>query len=563
MKKFAGVLLSLSLSLGTIALRPMFAVEQATAPESVEARVDKLFAEWDKRDSPGASLAVLKDGAVVYKKGYGSAQLEYDIPIAPETIFHVASVSKEFTAFAVAMLVDQGKLAWDDDVRKYIPEVPDLGKTITLRHLVHHTSGLRDQWELLATAGWRQDDVITREHILKMVGRQKELNFAPGDEYLYCNTGFTLLAEVVARVTGRTFAKWTEENIFKPLGMVHTHFHDDHEMIVRNMAYSYNPREGGGFKKSILSFANVGATSLFTTVEDLSRWIQNFFDARVGGPDVIRQVQEPGVLNNGKKIEYAFGLVVSEHRGLKTIGHGGSDAGYRSSVVWFPEQRLGVAVLCNLGSINPGSLSLKAADLYLDAAVAPGAAGPAAAAEPVRVPRPVLESYVGKYQLADGPVVGIIREGASLAAEIAGVPKLELVAESETAFRLKAVDALVTFEKDKAGKVLRFVFSQAGETTSAERLAPPVLSDEALGRYAGTYSSPELATAYTLEVRDGTLVARHPRNEDAVLSPTEADGFSGDKWYFGKVRFTRDANGRLTGFLLTGSRVRNLRFVKD
>ena len=364
-------------------------------------------------------------------------------------------------------------------------------------------------------------------------------------------------------MTGQTFAKWTEENIFKPLGMSHTHFHDDHELIVRNMAYSYNPREGGGFKKSILSFANVGATSLFTTVEDLSRWMQNFFDARVGGPDVLRQVQEPGVLNNGKKIDYAFGLVVGEHRGLKTVGHGGSDAGYRSSVVWFPEQRLGVAVLCNLGSTNPGALSLKAADLYLDEAAAPGAAGPAAAAEPVRVPRPVLESYVGKYQLADGPVVGIIREGASLAAEIAGVPKLELVAESERAFRLKAVDAFLTFEKDKAGKVSRFVFSQGGETTSAERLAPPVLSGEALEGYAGTYSSPELATAYTLEVRDGTLVARHPRNEDAVLSPTEADGFSGDKWYFGRVRFTRDADGSLTGFLLTGGRVRNLRFVKD
>ncbi len=563
MKKFAGVLLSLSLFLGTIAIRPMFAVGQATAPESVESRVDKLFAEWDKWDSPGASIAVLKDGAVVFKKGYGSAQLEYDIPITPATIFHVASVSKEFTAFAVAMLAEQGKLAWDDDVRKYIPEVPDFGKTITLRHLVHHTSGLRDQWELLAMAGWRQDDVITREHILKMVARQRNLNFAPGDEYLYCNTGFTLLAEVVARVTGQTFAKWTEENIFKPLGMSNTHFHDDHEMIVRNMAYSYSPGEGGGFKKSILSFANVGATSLFTTVEDLSRWIQNFFDARVGGPDVLRQVQEPGVLNNGKKIDYAFGLVVGEHKGLKTVGHGGSDAGYRSSVVWFPEQRLGVAVLCNLGSTNPGALSLKAADLYLDEAAAPGAAGPAAAAEPVRVPRPVLESYVGKYQLTDGPVVGIIREGASLAAEIAGVPKLELVAESERTFRLKAVDALLTFEKDKSGKISRFVFSQGGETTSAERLAPPVLSGEALEGYAGTYSSPELATAYTLEVRDGTLVARHPRNEDAVLSPTEADGFSGDKWYFGKVRFTRDADGSLTGFLLSGGRVRNLRFVKD
>lgn len=543
------------------AAAPPASADAPQVPERLEARVDKLFAEWDRWDSPGAAIAVLKDGEVVYARGYGSAQLEYDIPITPATVFHVASVSKQFTAFAVSLLAERGKLSWDDDVRKHIPEVPDFGKTITLRHLVHHTSGLRDQWEILAMAGWRLDDVITGEHILGMVARQKDLNFAPGAEHLYCNTGFTLLAEVVARVTGQSFAAWTAENIFKPLGMSRTHFHDDHQLIVRNMAYSYAAREGGGFRKSVLSYANVGATSLFTTVEDLARWMRNFFDARVGGPEVIRRMQDRGVLNDGKPIDYAFGLTLGKHKGLATVGHGGSDAGYRTQVVWFPERKLGVAVLCNLATMSPGELALKAADLFLDEAAAPE--GTKAAAEPVRVPRPVLDSYAGKYQLKDGPVVGINRDGGSIAAEIPGAPKLELVAESETSFRLKIADALLTFEKDTAGKVTGFTFSQGGETTPAERLAPPVLSAEALGLYAGSYSSPELATAYTLEVRDGALVARHARNEDAVLSPTDTDVFSGDKWYFGKVRFTRGADGGLTGFLLSGSRVRDLRFVKD
>ncbi len=424
------IVLFLVLTAGLLTL-PNIRSEQAAA-ESLGSRVDKLFADWDKWDSPGGSIAILRDGAVVYKRGYGCAQLEYNIPIVSSTIFHVASVSKQFTAFAVALLASQGKVSWDDEIKKYIPEVPDFGKKITLRHLVHHTSGLRDQWEALAMEGWRLDDVITKEHILKMVSHQKELNFNPGDEYLYCNTGFTLLAEAVARVTGRSFRDWTEANIFKPLGMSNTHFHDDHEMIVPNMAYSYSPKDGGGFKKSVLSYANVGATSLFTTVEDLCRWMQNFFDARVGGPEVIRQMQEQGVLNNGKKIDYAFGLVIGEHRGLRTVGHSGGDAGYRSHVVWFPDQKFGVGVLSNLGTMDPGGLAIKAAEIYLGDKMTPEK--PKEPEKPaVKVDPTVFDAYAGKYQLQEGPVITVMRDGDKLMAEVSGMPKFELVPESETA----------------------------------------------------------------------------------------------------------------------------------
>lgn len=229
-------------------------------------KVDQLFATWDKPESPGAAIAVIKDGVVVYKRGYGSANLEYNVPITPQTVFHVASVSKQFTAFAIALLAHQGKLSLDDDIRKHLPEVPDFGKKITIRHLIHHTSGLRDQWTLLGMAGWRLDDVITKEHILKMVRHQKELNFDPGAENLYSNTGYTLLAVIVERVSGQSFRDYTDANIFKPLGMTNTHFHDDHERIVKNRAYSYSPAgPGGGFKAAPLNYANVGATSLFTT----------------------------------------------------------------------------------------------------------------------------------------------------------------------------------------------------------------------------------------------------------------------------------------------------------
>ncbi len=336
-------------------------------------KVDQLLALVDRPDSPGAAVAVIQDGKTIYKKGFGSAQLEYEIPITPSTIFHVASVSKQFTAFAVAMLADQGKLSLDDDVRKHIPEVPDFGKTITLRHLIYHTSGLRDQWSLLYLAGWGNGDVMTLEQILTLVRNQKELNFDPGEERAYSNTGYTLLAETVARVTGQSFREWTQANIFEPLKMNNTHFHDDHEHLVPNRAYSYFPHAEAslGFRKGVLNFANVGATSLFTTVEDLAKWSNNFDTAHVGGPSVIKTMLESGGLNDdGQEWSapaYAFGLYLDEYRGLTAIAHSGGDAGFRSMLNRFPEQHFAVAILSNFANFNPFDVSLAVAELYLEA----------------------------------------------------------------------------------------------------------------------------------------------------------------------------------------------------
>lgn len=329
-------------------------------------KIDQLLALWNKPDSPGAALAVIQDGEIIHQRGYGSANLEYGIPITPATVFHVASVSKQFTAFAIAMLAAQGKLSLDDEVRTYLPEMPDFGETITLRHLVHHTSGLRDQWNLLALAGWRLDDVITRDHILKTVEHQKDLNFAPGDEIVYCNTGYTLLAEIVERVTGQTFRAWTTEHLFEPLGMTNTHFHDDHEMVVPNRAYSYARGPEGQFKKAVLSYANAGATSLFTTVEDLAAWVHNLDTGTVGGTDVIDWMHNDRVvLNSGDTLGYAFGLSIGEYKGLRTVGHSGGDAGFRSYLVRFPDQGFAVAVLGNLASFNPRGSAMEIAELYL------------------------------------------------------------------------------------------------------------------------------------------------------------------------------------------------------
>ena len=326
--------------------------------------VDALFADVDRPDSPGCALAIVQNGDVSYARGYGMANLDHDIAITPGTVFHVASVSKQFTAMSILLLEAEGKLATTDDIRDYIPEFPYYGHTITIQHLIHHTSGLRDQWDILSLAGWNYvDDLITNRHVLEIALRQKELNFAPGEEHVYCNTGYTLLAIIVERVSGQTFREFTQQHIFEPLDMAHTHFHDDHAMIVKNRALAYVPRDDDGFKISIPTFDTVGATSLFTTALDLAKWEQNYTHHRVGGASVAEKMRTPGRLNNGSDIVYASGVTVAQYKGLATIGHSGGDAGYRSHFITFPEHSFGVIVLSNFSHAFPWKLATSIADL--------------------------------------------------------------------------------------------------------------------------------------------------------------------------------------------------------
>ncbi|HMP99518.1 MAG TPA: serine hydrolase domain-containing protein [Cyclobacteriaceae bacterium] len=257
---------------------------------SIESKIDSLFQQWDKPNTPGAAVGVLKDGELIFAKGYGMANLEHNIPITSQTIFHIASESKQYTNFCIAMLAEAGKLSLDDDIRQYLPYVPDFGKTITIRHLIHHTSGLRDQWQLLSIAGTRIDDVIKQEHVINLVKNQKELNFEPGSRYLYCNTGYTLLAEIVKAVSGKSLRDYAHENIFQPLGMHNTHFHDNYTEIVKGRANSYTAIDSATFRNSVLSYSTVGATSLFTTIEDEAKWLNNFYTAEVGAEKLMAQM---------------------------------------------------------------------------------------------------------------------------------------------------------------------------------------------------------------------------------------------------------------------------------
>jgi CubicO group peptidase (beta-lactamase class C family) len=323
--------------------------------EEAARKIDSLFASYNEK-TPGVAVAIVKDGKIVFKKGYGMADLDHDIPITPQTVFNLASVSKQFTAFAVYLLENEGKISFEDDVRKYIPELPNYGATIKIKHLLAHTSGLRDQWATLTLAGWRLDEIITTEQVLKLAVRQKSLNFTPGSAFGYCNTNFTLLAEIVHRVSGKTFAEYTSEKIFKPLGMSSTQFYDNHEKIVKNRAESYQLNKGVYYHK-ISNVTNVGPSNLLSTVEDLSKWALNFENPIVGNIKLIKAFNEASHLDNGQKVVMriidgdtifqAKGQNLWKHKGISTLSHGGHTAAFRTYLGRFPDQHLSIIQLSN------------------------------------------------------------------------------------------------------------------------------------------------------------------------------------------------------------------------
>jgi hypothetical protein len=332
-------------------------------------------------------------------------------------------------------------------------------------------------------------------------------------------------------------------------------------MIVKNRAYSYGPQDEGGFKKRVLSYANVGATSLFTTVEDLTKWAHNFEDPRVGGKAVIEQMYEKAILNNGEKLEYAFGLVIRDHKGLKTVSHSGGDAGFRSHIVMFPDQKLSVSVLSNLGSFNPSGMALKVADIYLADLVGADEQEDKERIQ-VKVDPAIYDRYEGKYTLDNGMVIKIARKKDKLMGEAVGQAKFELFPESETKYFLKIVDAQITFHPEKEGKTDSFTLSMGGEEIEGKRAEPLELSPDQLAEYTGDYYSEELGTTYTIALVGKNLIARHRRHGDNELIASESDQFNGGEWWLSLLKFTRSEDKKITGFLLTGGRVRNLRFDK-
>ncbi len=531
------------------------AAQQAPA-DSIRNAVNRAFAPWTNTDGPGCAVAVSREGNVVFQNGYGMANLELEAPITPNTIFHVASVSKQFAAMAIMLLARDGKLSLDDDVRRHLPELPDYGHKITIRHLLQHTSGLRDQWDLLVMARGRfEENRITEGDVLEIVARQKALNFVPGSEYLYSNTGYTLAGTIVKRVSGKSLRDFADERIFRPLGMTSTHFHDDYTMVVKGRAAAYVRGADGKWHVSLPNYDTYGATSLFTTVGDLLKWDANVWKPTVGDDAMLREMRTSATLTNADSTGYGLGIATEVYRGARLIGHSGGDAGYRTYTGRFPEHGLSIVVLCNAGPANPTALTRSVADVYIGSKLAVVEPPPKAA---VSLSREQMDKLAGVYvnEVTGAPTIVNVRRDTLMLGRTVGPALLPL---TERRFRIAAQPVVLEFMPN--GDVVQTILVWPNpKPITLKRFEPARPSRAEMDAYAGTYYSEELGATWRVTATDSTLVFRTRWGSvtGATVRPAYGDTFIGDFL----VAFTRGRGNKVDGALMSTGRVRKVRFTK-
>lgn len=519
---------------------------QMAAPVPL-ARVDAVFARFT-RETPGCAVGVSVDGAVVAARGYGQADLEHDVAITPDTIFEAGSVSKQFTAAAVLLLAKDGALSLDDPVRTHLPELPDYGAPLTIRHLLNHTSGLRDWGSLAGIAGWpRTTRVHTHAHVLEIVSRQTATNFTPGTHWSYSNTGYNLAAILVARVSGQSFADFTRTRIFSPLGMTKTSWRDDHTRIVKGRAIGYDER-AGAFHTDMPFETVHGNGGLLTTVGDLLRWNAHFTAPAIGDASFVAEQQRPVAFSAGPGHGYALGLMLDRRRGVAQVDHSGSTAGYLAHLARYPDERVDVAVLCNVSSAAATQKAYEVADLYLATKTTldppPSARHTLTADERARL--------VGIYaSRLDGRPVRVVAVGEGLRVE----PGAPLLAQSATRF-LTAGGQVWTF--DGAGHLRS---EDRYDVVDFDRVPPAAPTAAALAALDGAYVNDEIETRLDVRVEAGTLVVRRRPDTRLVLTPVYADAFSAPG--LGLVRVQRDAAGNAVALSVVQDRVWNLRFTRN
>ncbi|MEO1654565.1 MAG: serine hydrolase domain-containing protein, partial [Bacteroidota bacterium] len=470
------------------------------------------FAQVHTSNTGGVALAFVKNGKVIFQNGYGMANLEYNIPISPNTVFHAASLSKQFTAYSILLLEKQGKLSLEDDVRKYIPEVPDFGKKITLLQLASHTSGLRDQWRLLHLAGWRPDDVILNQDILDLVAQQKDLNFDPGSKLMYSNTGYTLLAEVVARVSGQSFAEFTQEQIFTPLQMTNSQFYDDYHKIVKNRAYSYDNKDGNISKRK-LSFSTVGATSLFTTALDMCKWALHLNTLAEKDPKLAGKMSQQAYLNNGEITEAAMGQWTGvKFNGLEWFDHTGSDASFRAYFSRFPESNSAVIVLGNTTPLDARDYGLSVAELFLEElfkeeAKSEKKAKPRKKYKYIRLSPEALNKFCGKYWEPEefyNREIKVVNDTLIYYRSESSQTKLAPVGNNEFKMLDDPNDVSVYFELNQKNEPTMRLNINDERQVIFLKYQP----DIALDAYPGRYYSPELESSIQIQASPKGLQAK-------------------------------------------------------
>lgn len=524
--------------------------EQRVSDQMIKS-AEAIIAPWASDIAPGVAVAVSLGDEVVFARGAGLANLEYNQEIAPDSVFLVASVSKQFTAFATLLLVSEGKVDLDADIRTYIPELREPPRIITVRHLLDHMSGLRERNLLAAMAGWMEDDIQTEAQLTELVVRQRGVNFLAGDKVEYSNTGYALLAEIVARVCGQSFQSFMHERMFEPLKMTQTRFPDSRNDLIPNRVSSYYP-EGEGFKNIVSAQEAIGATGLYTTALDLLKWAENFETQIVGDAMVFEMMAQRSIAANGKPSTFGRGQELRPYNGLQTWSHGGRDAGYRSFLLRVPEEDFELSILSNRADFDTAKMAFALLDTFLGSS-ANYKVAPLSQFEPATPAE--LSAYAGDYEFYPGAIFSLRVEANGLTFAPLGVGRdgldpLPQIGQRRFMLNPQA-DISIVFASPLNGVSAGFEY-QIGlhGTLDAKRIELGPFDQESVNRnnYVGIYYSEELETIYRLTLVDGKLTAKHIRLPAFELTPIQDDVFTGLGGPLQKVEFTRSTDGRLTGF---------------
>lgn len=525
----------------------------ADAPVAISLpRIDAVFKDFGAT-TPGCALGIYRAGQVLYAKGYGMADLDLGVPIRPETVFDIGSTSKQFTAAAIVLLANDGKLKFADDVRKYIPELPDYGHVITVDNLLQHTSGLRDYDGLLFLAGHYYEDVTSDDDALAIIKSQRALNFTPGSRWSYSNTGFFLLALIVKRVSGQGLESFAKDRLFTPLGMSVTHFRTQHAAVLKNRAVAYEAGASAGFRIDMSNWDQIGDGGVQTNVLDLAQWDAEFYEPRVGSRAFVDELQERATLDDGTATQYGRGLFLDTYRGLRRVHHGGAWAGYRAMLMRFPEQKLAIGLTCNIDNADPQRRAEAVADVVLAGAFL----------APKMVPDEKT-TYAGPKYDAQRVTGAYVSDGAQNALRISIANGVLDLKTGRRTFHLGQVGPRQFATSDGSRSIdmgaddQSFVFVANGTTDPVyRRVRPYSASPNDVAALAGSYHSPELATDWNIRVEGGRAYINGRAIGESTLEPVTKESWTSGPSFFA---FTRDADDRISGFDMSTSRMMRIHF---
>lgn len=541
-----------------------FKVFSQPLPDSIIKRIDSLFTIWNTSTSPGCAVGIIRNDSLIFSKGYGIANLENEVPITAKTIFYMASVSKQFTGYCIALLARHGKLKLDEDILVYLPRAPNFGKQITVRHLLNHTSGIRDDISLSAFSGLGFEGMLTQDLALNIINRQHSLNFNPGEKYSYSNSNYVLLSEIVKAVSGKSLRTFADSSIFKPLGMSNTHFQDNYTQLIKNRAVSYDRIDSNHYANNFQNVYTLGDGGLFSNIEDMSKWINNFYNPKAGDLKDIHQLTEKGKLNNGKSLNYALGIGVDNYKGWKSFSHSGGLAGYRTFIKVFPDLKLGFLVFSNLGDFNTSAKANAMADIFISDTTTKKK-------EAEKVQRDSLAAIikdVSQLQIYTGDYIS--EDGLPLSLDIKN-KKLYYHIYNESNFLIQ--DSKDSFSIPDAPHI-KFVFSVNAKDTIVDLITPNEVyhvlkyikdasqTEERLQAYTGTYYCPELDCNYSIALKNHQLVLSNAKYNETKMTLLNNNHLLTDYWWMSHLKILRDSKENIIGFEVNSGGIMHLKFNK-